>query len=262
MAMKWKVNKYGVFAIITTLLLLASIGTSACKPSVSMREEPLSTEVIKWRMVTSWSADMLFYTNGSQTLCKRVAEMSGGRLIIEPYPADSIVTALQVFDAVSKGEVECAHTWPGYWRSKEPTFELFSSIPNQMVQQEWTIWLYGPSRGIDLWREFYAKYNVVPFPGGLIGPEFGFFTSKPVHSLNDFNGLKLRVSGIAARIGLDNYFRFYNTERPHQTHGYRTPAEVFTSTTVEPTNRGMVESLTPVPLRIAGSDLNIAPILS
>ena len=26
--------------------------------------------------------------------------------------------------------------------------------------------------------------------------------------------------------GLDSYFRFYNTERPHQSLGYRTPAEV------------------------------------
>jgi len=65
-----------------------------------------------------------------------------------------------------------------------------------------------------------------------------------------------------ARIGLGNYFRFYNTERPHQTHGYRTPAEVFTSTPVEATSADMVESLTPDPLRIAGPNLNIAPILS
>jgi len=74
--------------------------------------------------------------------------------------------------------------------------------------------------------------------------------------------LKAYQDGRDARIGLGNYFRFYNTERPHQTHGYRTPAEVYTTTTVEPTNGSMVESLTPDPLRIAGSDLNIAPILS
>jgi len=38
------------------------------------------------------------------------------------------------------------------------------------------------------------------------------------------------------RVGLGNYFRFYNSERPHQAMGYRTPAEVFTSTTVEATS--------------------------
>jgi putative transposase len=74
--------------------------------------------------------------------------------------------------------------------------------------------------------------------------------------------LKAYQDGKEARIGLCNYFRFYNTERPHQTHGYRTPAEVFSSTPVEATNGDVVESLTPDPLRIAGPALNIAPILS
>ncbi len=74
--------------------------------------------------------------------------------------------------------------------------------------------------------------------------------------------LKAYQDSREARIGLGNYFRFYNTERPHQTHGYRTPADVFTSIPVEATSKGMVESLTSDPLRIAGPNLNIAPILS
>jgi len=74
--------------------------------------------------------------------------------------------------------------------------------------------------------------------------------------------LKAYQDGREARIGLGNYFRFYNNERPHQTHGYRTPAEVYSVIPVEATNGGMVESLPPDPLRIAGLNLNIAPILS
>jgi len=31
-----------------------------------------------------------------------------------------------------------------------------------------------------------------------------------------------------AKESLDNYFRFYNTERLHQSLGYRTPEEVYT----------------------------------
>jgi len=65
-----------------------------------------------------------------------------------------------------------------------------------------------------------------------------------------------------ARIGLGNYFRFYNTERPHQVLDYLTPVELFISSPVAVTYGGMVESLTPDPLRIAGSNRNIAPILS
>jgi len=74
--------------------------------------------------------------------------------------------------------------------------------------------------------------------------------------------LKAYQDGREARIGLGNYFRFYNTERPHQTHGYRTPAEVYSVIQVEATSKGMVESLTSYPLRIAGPTLNSALILS
>ena len=74
--------------------------------------------------------------------------------------------------------------------------------------------------------------------------------------------LKAYQDGRVAQAGLRNYFHFYNTERPHQALGYRTPAEVFISTLVEATNEGMVESLTLDPLRLAGPTLNNAPILS
>jgi len=74
--------------------------------------------------------------------------------------------------------------------------------------------------------------------------------------------LKAYQDGRDARIGLGNYFRFYNTERPHQAHAYQTPAEVFTSIPVAVTNEGMVESLTTDLRRTAVPTLNLAPILS
>ena len=74
--------------------------------------------------------------------------------------------------------------------------------------------------------------------------------------------LKAYQDGKEARVGIGDYFRFYNTERPHQALGYLTPAEVFASTPVEATSVIMVESLTSDPLRIAEPNLNIAPILS
>jgi len=159
-----------------------------------------STQTFKWRMVTSWTSDNIHYTKAAVAICNRVKQLSDGRLVIEPYTAGSIVGAMEVFDAVSKGTAEIGHSWPGYWLDKEQSFELFTSIPDQMILQEWLVWLYGPSRGIDLWREFYAKYNVIPFPGGLDGSEFGFFTNKPVRTLDDFKDMRLRVPGLAAEV--------------------------------------------------------------
>ena len=74
--------------------------------------------------------------------------------------------------------------------------------------------------------------------------------------------LKAYQDGRDARASLGDYFRFYNTERPHQALGYQTPAKVFNLMPVEVTNGGMVESLIPSTWGTAGPALNIAPILS
>ena len=55
---------------------------------------------------------------------------------------------------------------------------------------------------------------------------------------------------------------FYDAERPHQALGYRIPAEVFNVNPVKTTIAGVVESLTPDPLRIVDPNINITPILS
>ena len=53
--------------------------------------------------------------------------------------------------------------------------------------------------------------------------------------------LKAYYDGRQARISLGEYFRFYNTTRPHQSLGYLTPAEVYAGT-VENTCNNVVES--------------------
>lgn len=197
---KRPVNNKNVAFIIISSVLVTTFFMSGCTTVAPATEKSVTPQTVNWRMATSWPSDMYYYTAGAKAVCDRVKVMSNGNFIITPYPSGSLMGAFDVFDGVSTGKVECMHSWPGYWRSKEAGAELFSSIPNQMMMQEWAVWLYGPSKGIDLWKELYAKYNIVPFPGGLVGPEFGFFTRKPVRTLDDFKGMKLRVSGLAADV--------------------------------------------------------------
>ena len=50
--------------------------------------------------------------------------------------------------------------------------------------------------------------------------------------------LKAYSNGREAKAGLDVYFSFYNNQRPHQTLGYRTPAEVHFEASDEPSKEG------------------------
>ena len=74
--------------------------------------------------------------------------------------------------------------------------------------------------------------------------------------------LKAYQNGKDARIGISDYFRFYNTARPHQALGYRTPGDVFTSIPFEEPEKGVIESLTTSTIDAAGHYLNLAPSLS
>ena len=78
--------------------------------------------------------------------------------------------------------------------------------------------------------------------------------------------LKAYTGGRDARIGIGEYFRFYNTERPHQALEYQTPAEVFISNNHVVTQGNDVQSGNPLTsleaLEAAGPALNMAPILS
>lgn len=69
--------------------------------------------------------------------------------------------------------------------------------------------------------------------------------------------LKAYQDAREARYSLGNYFRFYNAERPHQSLGYRTPAEVYADA-MESLNGGMVQS----PASKAGFHLILSPNLS
>jgi putative transposase len=74
--------------------------------------------------------------------------------------------------------------------------------------------------------------------------------------------LKAYQNGKDARIGISDYFRFYNTARPHQALGYRTPGEVFASIPFDDPEKGVIESFTPGTIDTAGHYLNLAPLLS
>jgi len=73
--------------------------------------------------------------------------------------------------------------------------------------------------------------------------------------------LKAYRDGREARISLGEYFRFYNTRRPHQSLGYRTPAEVYAGAVEDPCTN-VVESPGTNTVGMAGLSLNKVPILS
>ena len=79
--------------------------------------------------------------------------------------------------------------------------------------------------------------------------------------------LKAYSGGREAKAGLDNYFHFYNNQRPHQALGYRTPAEVLNGDSAQSTQQTQERRWSPKTKVVSyagatGPSLNVAPILS
>ncbi len=79
--------------------------------------------------------------------------------------------------------------------------------------------------------------------------------------------LKAYSNGREAKAGLEAYFHFYNTQRPHQALEYRIPAEVFNEDSLPSDEQSIERRWSPSRALVyyagaTGPSLNLAQILS
>ena len=151
------------------------------------------------KLATSWPAHFPIMGTGVEKFAQRIKDISGGSLEIKLYPKNVLVPALAVFDACSSGQIDAFHSGPYYWKGKNSAFSLYSGIPFGFTAEEINSWmLFGG--GLDLWREQYAKYNLHPFMGGNTNIQMGGWFRKPIKSLEDMKGLKMRIPGLGGEV--------------------------------------------------------------
>ena len=134
-----------------------------------------------------------------ETMAKKIRTMSNGRLNIKVYGAGEIVPALEVFEAVSQGTVQMGHGAAYYWKGKVPIAQFFTAVPFGLTAQEINGWLFHGG-GMELWRELYAKYNLVPVAGGNTGVQMAGWFNKEINSLDDLKGMKMRIPGLGGEV--------------------------------------------------------------
>lgn len=156
-------------------------------------------KVYRWKMITTWPKNLPALGTAPERLAEKVRIMSNGRLDIRVYGAGELVGAFEVFDAVSQGTAEMGHGASYYWRGKIPVAAMFSTVPFGMTAQEMNGWLqYGG--GMELWRELYAPFGIVPIAAGNSGVQMAGWFNKEINSLADLQGLKMRIPGLGGEV--------------------------------------------------------------
>ena len=175
---------------------------SACGKQDSPQSDcsgPQTEKSFEWKMVTSWPRDFPGLGTGASHLAETIEQLSAGRLKIKVYGGNELVPAFEVFDAVKQGTAEMGHAATYYWRGKSPEAQFFAGFPFGMTAQELHGWIYYGG-GLELWQEVYAEHGLVPFLAGSSGPQMGGWFNIEINSIEDLEGLKMRIPGPGGEI--------------------------------------------------------------
>lgn len=158
----------------------------------AMREREL-------RMVTTWPKDFPGLGTAAERVARFITEMSGGAMRVRVFSAGELVGAFDSFDAVSNGSADMYHGAEYYWAGKSKAYPFFTAVPFGMTASEIIGWTeFGGGQA--LWDELSAKFNIKPFTAANTGHQLGGWFKRPIESLDDLNGLKVRMPGLGGEV--------------------------------------------------------------
>lgn len=178
-----------IVKIIFIIMILIMLPFALCAGSAQEKE------VITWVGQTYLSSGSIGYDAFSRA-CERVNEQSGGRLVIKPYSGGAIVGATKAFDAVESGALDLALDTSAYWKDKWEVAALFDMQVAGMSALEHFLWFL-EGGGVELAREMLDnKFNIhIVEAGFAFPPEIFLSCTKPIDSLEDLKGMKIRTAG-------------------------------------------------------------------
>lgn len=189
----------GTVAAATGVVGLTGCAQSDCSQPAAGASGVAQFEPVKWKMVTTWPKNFPGLGRGAETIARYINEMTAGRIEVKVYGGGELVPPFEAFDAVSRGTAEMSHGASYYWKGKTEAAQFFTAVPFGLNIQEMNGWLYHGG-GLELWRELYEPFGIVPFPGGNTGLQMGGWFNKEINSVDDLVGLKMRIPGMGGEI--------------------------------------------------------------
>jgi TRAP-type mannitol/chloroaromatic compound transport system substrate-binding protein len=126
---------------------------------------------------------------------------SNGSIKVKIYEPGALLPPFEILEAVSENKVNAGLASAAYWQGKLPAASFFSTVPFGPEAPEYLAWLF-QGNGLKLYQEMYdrAGFNVKVLPAFIISPETSGWFAKPVNSVGDLKGLRIRFFGFGGKI--------------------------------------------------------------
>jgi TRAP-type mannitol/chloroaromatic compound transport system substrate-binding protein len=190
----------GCLAVLGMIALLLGLEGWESKPAFAQTP----SKVFKWKYVQHRIAaepGMAYY---KELFEKTLPAMSAGRLQIKMYWAGDLVKSTEALDAAKTGMVEIIGMPSIYFKGAIPESSIEYGLPfgirttsemYNFMYGEKLPGLFGGWKAIDFLRKVYAKHGLYYLVGGLDCWPAAFMFTKPVNSVKDIKGKKVRASG-------------------------------------------------------------------
>ena len=199
-------NKAALFAVAMALVV-GFITSLAVRPihigtsqSLDSSEAQSASQVrVRWRVPVVFQTTWPVLGDNPVYVSQMIKDASRGAFLLDIFEPNEIVPPFSITDAVRDQKIEAGYTWLGYDQGKIPASALVGAVPFGMEPWEYSAWWF-EGNGKNLTEALYEKLNIHPIFCGMTGPETAGWFRKPIQSLEDLKGLKIRFAGLGGKV--------------------------------------------------------------
>ncbi len=161
--------------------------------TVALAAPAVAQETFRWRMANLYPRGVSFGI-AYEAFTKKVEAMTGGRLVIENVYDGEGVGATEVFSAVKSGLVEMGSPYMALHAGELPAGVVELGLPGGPERFDQIYTMISKGGWGEILKETYGSQGMVHI-GDIMQPGVYLLTKKPINSLADLAGMKLRAPG-------------------------------------------------------------------